>query len=365
MRRDRQSLTLTLMAMAGLALAMTAGCSYSEEGNAKEAPISTTNTRTKGAAGSTFIAPLMTRWASNYEQAHPVHLNYRAIGSGGGIDQMKQGRLDFAASDAPLSDDQLKDFPPLVQVPATAGPVCIIYNLPNLNAPLRLSAKTLAGIYGGTIISWQDPAIAKDNPGVKLPKAAVIVVHRSDGSGTTNILTNYLSKVSQDWSWKSGHGLSVTWPIGLGADGSKGVLALVKQTPGTIGYLELSYAKEKGVPVASIQNQAGQFVAPSPASAAAAISAFSDALAKDVRTPIVDPPASAKDAYPISGLSFILIRKDPDSDDRRAVRDFIAYAITTGQESAEALSYAKLPASVQRQGQQLLSQLSASGQQSK
>lgn len=365
MRRDRQSLTLTLMAMAGLALAMTAGCSYSEEGNAKEAPISTTNTRTIGAAGSTFIAPLMTRWASNYEQAHPVHLNYRAIGSGGGIDQMKQGRLDFAASDAPLSDDQLKDFPPLVQVPATAGPVCIIYNLPNLNAPLRLSAKTLAGIYGGTIISWQDPAIAKDNPGVKLPKAAVIVVHRSDGSGTTNILTNYLSKVSQDWSWKSGHGLSVTWPIGLGADGSKGVLALVKQTPGTIGYLELSYAKEKGVPVASIQNQAGQFVAPSPASAAAAISAFSDALAKDVRTPIVDPPASAKDAYPISGLSFILIRKDPDSDDRRAVRDFIAYAITTGQESAEALSYAKLPASVQRQGQQLLSQLSASGQQSK
>jgi phosphate transport system substrate-binding protein len=304
----------------------------------------------------------MDRWASSYAQAHPVHVNYRPIGSGGGIDEIKQGRLDFAASDAPLSDDQLKDMPPLVQVPATAGPVCIIYNLPNLNAPLRLSAKTLAGIYGGSIISWQDPAIAKDNPGVKLPKAAVIVVHRSDGSGTTNILTNYLSKVSQDWSWKSGHGLSVTWPIGLGADGSKGVLALVKQTPGTIGYLELSYAKENRVPVASIQNQAGQFVAPSPASTAAAISASSDALAKDVRTPIVDPPASAKDAYPISGLSFILIRKAPDSDDQRSVRDFIAYAISTGQASAEELSYAKLPTSVQQQGQQLLSQLSVTGQ---
>ena len=365
MRRYRQSLTLSLFATAVLALAVTAGCSFSEEGKAKETPMSTTNTRTIGAAGSTFIAPLMARWASSYEQAHPVHVNYRPIGSGGGIDAIKQGRLDFAASDAPLSDDQLKDMPALLQVPATAGPVCIIYNLPNLNAPLRLSAKTLAGIYGGSIISWQDPAIAKDNPGVKLPKTAVIVVHRSDGSGTTNILTNYLSKVSQDWSWKSGHGLSVTWPIGLGADGSKGVLALVKQTPGTIGYLELSYAKQNGVPVASIQNQGGLFVAPNPASAAAAINAFSEALAKDIRTPIVDPPASAKDAYPISGLSFILIRKEPDSDDRRAVRDFIAYAISTGQASAEELSYAKLPASVQQQGQELLSQLNATAQQPK
>jgi phosphate transport system substrate-binding protein len=365
MRRYRQPLTLSLLAVAVVALATTAGCSYSEEGNAKEAPITGSNTRTLGAAGSTFIAPLMARWASSYEQAHPVHVNYRPIGSGGGIDEIKEGRLEFAASDAPLSDDQLKDMPALVQVPATAGPVCIIYNLPNLNAPLRLSAKTLAGIYSGSIISWQDPAIAKDNPGVKLPKAAVIVVHRSDGSGTTNILTNYLSKVSQDWSWKSGHGLSVTWPIGLGAEGSKGVLALVKQTPGTIGYLELSYAKEKSVPVASIQNQAGQFVAPSPESTAAAIAASSDALARDVRTPIVDPPASAKDAYPISGLSFILIRKAPDSDDQRAVRDFIAYAISTGQASAEELSYAKLPASVQQQGQQLLSQLSTAGQQAK
>ncbi len=365
MHGHRQSLTVSLFAAAVLALAISAGCSYSEEGSAKEAPITGSNTRVIGAAGSTFIAPLMDHWASSYAQSHPVHVNYRPIGSGGGIDEIKQGRLDFAASDAPVSDDQLQDMPALVQVPATSGPVCIIYNLPNLSAPLRLSAKTLAGIYSGNIVTWQDPAIAKDNPGVKLPKAAVIVVHRSDGSGTTNILTNYLSKVSQDWSWKSGHGLSVTWPIGLGAEGSKGVLALVKQTPGTVGYLELSYAKEKGVPVASIQNQAGQFVVPSPASAAAAISAFSEALAKDVRTPIVNPPASAKDAYPISGLSFILIRKGPATDDQRAVKDFITYAISTGQDSAEELSYAKLPTSLQQQGQQLLSQLSTTGQQPK
>ncbi len=240
MHGHRQSLTVSLFAAAVLARAISAGCSYSEEGSAKEAPITGSNTRVIGAAGSTFIAPLMDHWASSYAQSHPVHVNYRPIGSGGGIDEIKQGRLDFAASDAPVSDDQLQDMPALVQVPATSGPVCIIYNLPNLSAPLRLSAKTLAGIYSGNIVTWQDPAIAKDNPGVKLPKAAVIVVHRSDGSGTTNILTNYLSKVSQDWSWKSGHGLSVTWPIGLGAEGSKGVLALVKQTPGTVGYLELS-----------------------------------------------------------------------------------------------------------------------------
>lgn len=354
--RHRCSNLIVLLG-ATCALLLTVGCNFSEEGRAKEVPPSTNNNRVIAGAGSTFIAPLMQKWAGTYGQSHGVQVNYQSVGSGAGIEYAKQSRFDFSASDAPLSDDQLKDMPPLVQVPATAGPVCIIYNLPTLNAPLRLSAKTLAGIYEGTIISWQDPAIAKDNPGAKLPKAAVIVVHRSDGSGTTNILTNYLSKVSQDWSWKSGHGLAVTWPIGLGTEGSKGVLALVKQTPGTIGYLELSYAKQNGVPVASIQNQAGQYVAPTPESTAGAVSAFSSVLASDVRTPIVDPPASAKDAYPISGLSFILIRKGPETDDQRAVKDFITYAISNGQETAEQLSYATLPAPVQQQGQQLLGQV--------
>jgi phosphate transport system substrate-binding protein len=229
------------------------------------------------------------------------------------MDYTKQGRFGFVATDAPLSDQQLKDMPPLIQAPATAGPVCIIYNLPNLTAPLRLSAKTLASIYDGSIISWQDSAIVRDNPGAKLPRAAVIVVHRSDGSGTTDILTKYLSEVSPEWSSRSGHGLSVTWPVGIGAEGSKGVLDLVMRAPGTVGYLELSYAKDKGLPVAFMQNRAGHYVAPSPA--VAAIKAFSSELEKDARTPIVDPPASAKDAYPISGLSFILIRKGPESNE--------------------------------------------------
>ncbi len=369
MRANGTGFVVAIGSIAIVGLAFLAGCNPKssedlavESDTVKASPSAPTSVL--GAAGSTFIAPLMSKWVSGYQKDHPkVEINYRPIGSGGGIEEMKKGYLSFGASDAPLNDAQLKDLSPLIQVPASAGPVCIIYNLPTLTAPLRLSAKALAGIYQGTILTWQDPAIANENPGVKLPRAAVIVIHRSDGSGTTNIFTSYLSKVSQDWSWKSGHGLAVTWPVGLGAEGSKGVLDLVKQTPGTIGYLELSYAKENGVPVASIQNRAGQFVQPTPSATAAAISAFSDDLAKDVRTPIVDPPASAKDAYPISGLTFILLWEDrPGPDQQLAVKSFIGYAISKGQDSAEELSYAKLPEAVQKQGEALLSRLKANGQ---
>ena len=360
MYKPSQAFAVAIAMTALFALLLTDGCSSRSTGGASGPE----PTAVLGAAGSTFIAPLMTKWVSVYQQTHPtVQINYRPIGSGGGIEELKQGYLSFGASDAPLDDDQIKGMSPVIQVPVTAGPVCVVYNLPRMNAPLRLSAKTLSDIYLGNIFTWQDPAIARDNPGVTLPRGAIIVVHRSDGSGTTNIFTSYLSKVSHDWAWKSGHGLSVTWPIGLGADGSKGVLAIVKQTPGTIGYLELNYAKENGVPVASIQNQAGHFIRPTPGSTAAAITAFSGALEKDVRSPIVDPPASAPDAYPISGLSFILIPKDrPDSGQQAAVRDFIAFAISSGQDSAEELAYAKLPDAVQEQGQALLSQLTANGQ---
>jgi len=364
MYRQRQLSAFGLATAALFSLLFTPGCSSGPASDEVFTASASAPTAVLGAAGSTFIAPLMTKWVSVYQQTHPkVQVNYRPIGSGGGIEEMKKGYLSFGASDAPLSDDQAKEMSPVIQVPASAGPVCIIYNLPNLSVPLRLSARSLSDIYLGNIISWQDPAIAKDNPGVKLPRAAVIVVHRSDGSGTTNIFTSYLVKVSRDWSWKSGHGLSVTWPTGLSAEGSKAVLGIVKETPGAIGYLELSYAKENGAPVASIQNQAGHFVQPSLGSTAAAITAFSDALANDVRTPIVDPPASATDAYPISGLSFILIRKDrSDPSEQAAIKDFVAFAISTGQDSAEELSYAKIPDTVQKQGQGLLSQLTANGQ---
>lgn len=349
---------ITVVLVAGV----TVGCS--SEGSAASAPPANAPDSTIGAAGSTFIAPLMTAWIKGYEQAHPkMKVNYRSIGSGGGIDEFKKGWLNFAASDAPLSDEQLKGMAPVVQVPATAGPVCMVYNLPGLDRPLRLSPKALAGIYLGTIISWQDDAIVKGNPGVKLPKTAVIVIHRSDGSGTTNLLTSYLSRVSQDWQRKAGSGLSVVWPTGLGGNGSDGVLNLVKQTAGTIGYMELNYAAGRHLPVAAIQNRAGVFVAPSPASAVAAIDAFKDEIAKDVRTPIVDPPASAKGAYPISGFSFLLITKDrPSANDQAAVRNFVAYAISTGQDASENLSYARLPSPVQQKADELLAELTANGQ---
>jgi phosphate transport system substrate-binding protein len=361
MFHPRRFIAAGIFAAALLSLLFTSGCSSSSSAGSNAGP---QPTAVLGAAGSTFIAPLMTKWVSVYRQAHPtVEINYRPIGSGGGIEELKKGYLSFGASDAPLNDDQAKELSSIIQVPDSAGPVCIVYNLPNLSAPLRLSAKTLSYIYLGNIFSWQDPAIALDNPGVILPKAAVIVVHGSDGSGTTHIFTSYLSKVSHGWSWKSGHGMSVTWPIGLGAEGSKGVLAIVKETPGTIGYMELSYAKQAGVPYASIQNEAGHFVQPSPASAAAAVEAFSDVLAKDVRTPIVDPPATAADAYPITGLTYFLIPKDrQDGDQQAAIKDFVNFTITTGQDSSEELSYTKLPKAVQKQGQALLAQLTANGQ---
>ena len=358
-------LAASAVASATFALLFAIGCTnYSEDGKPPAEPtFATTQVRTFSAAGSTFIAPLMSRWSTDYEKAHNVRVNYRSIGSGAGLSELKQGLLTFAVSDAPLNDAQLKDLPPLVQVPVTAGPVCVIYNLPGLNNPLRLGGKTLAEIYAGAVVTWQDPAIARENPGTKLPNTAIIVVHRADGSGTTSIFTSYLSSVSASWSAKAGHDLTVNWPTGIGAVGSQNVLRGVQQQPGTIGYLELSYARRAALPVASIQNQAGEFVVPSPASAALAINAFPDALAQDLRTPVVNPPASAKGAYPISGLTYVLIpRDDRTVGEQRAFRDFIAYALSKGQDSAEELSYTKLPASVGQKSQTLLTQLTENGQ---
>ena len=336
------------------------GCSgNSENYAAKEPTFSTDNPiGTFGAAGSTFVAPLFSRWSRDYVKLHKMQVNYRPIGSGAALSELKQGLLTFAASDAPLNDGELKDMPPLIQVPVTAGPVCVIYNLPGLNEALRLSGRTLAGIYAGQIKTWQDGAIARENPGLKLPQMSITVFHRLDGSGTTSIFTSYLSAASPSWSTKPGHGLSIDWPTGTGQNGSKGVLEAVKETAGAIGYLELNYAKDAGLPVASIQNRAGEFIVPSPESAALAVAAFGDALSKDPRTPIVDPPATAKGAYPITGLTFIIIpKKSVLPGEQQKFKDFVTYCLTDGQNSAEAMSYTKLPTPVLQQGHALLAQL--------
>ncbi|MBV8049876.1 MAG: phosphate ABC transporter substrate-binding protein PstS [Acidobacteriaceae bacterium] len=339
-------------------LAFTLACNSGSKSLSSAPQAGGTNSNQIIGAGSTFIYPIMSRWISEFQSSHSgVQINYQSIGSGGGIQQLKKGLVDFGASDAALDDQQLKEMPALVQVPESAGPVCITYNLPNLSSPLKLSADSLAGIFLGKIKNWQDPAIKKDNAGVSLPNTAIIVAHRSDGSGTTNIFTTYLTKVSPGWEKQVGKGISVNWPVGLGGKGSEGVTGVVKQTPGGIGYVELSYAKENNLPVAQVRNQAGNWVEPSAAGTTAAINAFSDQLAKDVRTPIVDPPASAKDAYPIAGLTFLLIPKDAKNPDKgKVLKEFAEYIVTQGQNQAESLFYAKLPAPLQQQDQNLLSQ---------
>jgi len=349
-----------------LGVSFLSSCNYKGEETVKDKDFATSSTvqTAIGAAGSTFAGPIMARWIGAYQQAHPnTQVNYRPIGSGAGIDELKQGTLELAASDAPLTDAQIKEIFPVVQVPVAAGPVCAVYNLPNLKASLRLSGSTLAGIFQGNIISWQDPAIARENPGVALPHLAIIVVHRAEGSGTTSIFTSFLAKISPSWSQAVGQGLSVKWPVGIAAKGSSGALDFVAANVGTITYAELNYAKEHQLPVASIQNRAGTFVAPSPSSASAAIDAFAADLEKDVRAPVVDPPASAKEAYPITGLTFFLVPKDgSDAAGRQAMQSFMQYAVNDGQNLAEGLDYARLPKAIQDRSAKLLGEMTANGQ---
>jgi phosphate transport system substrate-binding protein len=307
-------------------------------------------------AGSSFVNPIMTRWIADYEKTHPgVHINYQSIGSGGGIQQLKSHVVDFGATDAPLSDDQLRSMQPLVQVAESAGPVCITYNLPELTQPLRLTPAALAGIYLGTIKKWHDPAITKANPGVNIPNVDIVVAHRSDGSGTTNIFTEYLAAVSPEWASKVGKGISVSWPVGLGGKGSEGVTGLVRGSEGAIGYVELTYAAQNHLPTVEMQNKAGNWIAPSADSATAAITAFKAELDKDIRTPIVDPPASAANAYPISGLTYLLIPKEgTDKNKQQVLKDFVQYMITTGQQTASSLDYSQLPSTLAEVDQKIL-----------
>jgi phosphate transport system substrate-binding protein len=315
-------------------------------------------------AGSTFVYPVMTRWVQGFSQIHPnVQINYQSIGSGGGVRQVTAGTVDFGASDYSLKDSQLAAMKPVIQFPESAGPVCITYNLPELTEPLKLSADDVAGIFLGKITNWSDKAIAADNPGVKLPREPIVVVHRSDGSGTTAAFTTYLSAVSDVWKTKVGAGGSVSWPVGLGGKGNEGVTGQIKQSPGAIGYVELAYAQENKLPLSKIKNLAGNYITPSLASTTAAISAFTAQLSQDPRTPIVNAPASAPDAYPISTLTFLIVPKDgPDKDKRQALKEFLQYVVTTGQAAAQELNYAPLPDGVKQYDTQQLGLLTADGQ---
>jgi phosphate transport system substrate-binding protein len=300
----------------------------------------------------------MRRWISRYQQSNPhVRINYRPTGSGEGIRQLRLGLADFAATDAALSDDQLKEMPPVIQLPGSAGPVCITYNLPGLKQPLRLRPATLAAIYQGKITNWHHPAIAKDNRIADLPNIEVMVAHRADPSGTTSIFTAYLDTVSTDWHRHVGRGTSIAWPVGVAGQGSESVTEIVREATGGIGYVELTYASHYRLPTAHLLNRAGKWIKPDPQATSAAIGAFRDQLRKDLRSPIVNPPASFPAAYPISGLTYLLIlAQHREARKEQYLTDFVRYILTEGQDLSEDLNYARLPSELLQWGKRLLDQ---------
>ncbi|MBF0491828.1 MAG: phosphate ABC transporter substrate-binding protein PstS [Deltaproteobacteria bacterium] len=296
-------------------------------------------------AGATFPYPLYSKWFSDYNKVNPnVQINYQSIGSGGGIQQLKSGTVDFGASDAPLSEEEEKGMPaPVVQIPAVGGAVVVVYNLPGVASGLKLSADVVADLFLGKIKSWNDARVTSQNPGVNLPNTPVAVIHRSDGSGTTYIFSDYLAKVSSDFFYKVGRGKSINWPVGIGGKGNEGVTGQVKQIPGAIGYVEYAYALNNKLSFAAIKNKAGKFVEASPANSAAAFAAMTKELQKDSRTSVTDAPG--ENSYPISGLTYLMVyKKAKDVTKGKAFVDFLKWAMTTGQTQAVALQYAPLSA---------------------
>jgi phosphate transport system substrate-binding protein len=301
---------------------------------------------TLNGAGATFPYPMYSKWFSEYHKAHPeVEINYQSIGSGGGIRQLQAGTVDFGASDMPLSDDQLKQMPmPIFQLPTVLGSVVPAYNLPAVKAELKFTPQALAGIYLGTITKWNDAALANANPGVKLPDSAITPVYRSDGSGTTFVFTDYLSKISPDWKSKVGSNTSVKWPAGLGGKGNEGVAGQVRQLDGAIGYVELIYAVQNHMTYGSVQNVAGKFIKADLKSTTAAAASVK-AMPADFRVSITN--ASGDDSYPISSFTYLLVPQQwKDAAKGKIMTDFLNWMIDHGQSMTEQLDYAPLPKAV-------------------
>lgn len=299
---------------------------------------------TINAAGATFPAPIYQKWFQDYHKAHPdVQINYQSIGSGGGIQQLTQGTVDFGASDMPMTDEQLSAVKKskVLHFPTVLGGVVPTYNLPG-SPEVKFTGETLSGIYLGNIKKWNDAALKKDNPGVNLPNDDITVVHRSDGSGTTFVWTDYLSKVNPDWKSKAGANTSVNWPVGLGGKGNEGVSGLVKQTPGSIGYVELIYAVENKMPYGPVKNAAGTFVKADFNSVTEAAAGASKEMPADFRVSITNAPG--KNTYPISSFTWLLIPDKIDNAQKKAaITEFLKWMLTTGQQNAAPMSYAPLP----------------------
>jgi phosphate transport system substrate-binding protein len=302
-------------------------------------------------AGATFPYPIYSKWFDVYHQKNGnIQFNYQSVGSGAGIKQMTEGTVDFGATDGPMNDEQLKAFQAkrgsgILHFPTVLGAVVPTYNVQGVSGALNLTPDALAGIFLGKITKWNDPAIAGPNQGVKLPAEDIVVVHRSDGSGTTYVWTDYLSKISDEWKSKVSKNTSVNWPVGLGGKGNEGVTGLVKQTPNSIGYVELIYAVQNKIPYGSVKNSSGNFIKADLASVSAAAAGAAKDMPDDFRVSITNAPG--KTAYPICSFTWLLIpEKFQDPAKRDAIKGFLKWMLTDGQGYAEPLSYAQLPKEV-------------------
>jgi phosphate transport system substrate-binding protein len=313
-------------------------------------------------AGATFPNPLYQKWLSEYSKSHQnVLIDYQSLGSGAGIKQIQAQTVDFGASDAPMKDDDLKAAPgEILHIPTVLGAVVITYNVPSIKQTLKFSGDVIADIFLGKIKKWNDPKIAADNPGVAFPSTDITVVHRSDGSGTSAVFTDYLSKISAEWKDKVGAGVSPSWPVGLGGKGNEGVTGQIKNTPNTLGYVELAYAVQNNLPVAQVKNGAGNFIEPSIDAVTAAAAASAGTTPDDLRVSITN--AQGGTAYPISSYTYILLYKNQkDAAKGKALVDFVWWGIHDGEKYAPELRYATLPADIVKRAEAKLNSITANG----
>ena len=351
----------TLALLITFTVALSFACSPQGGGTGGVGGGGTSAVRLQG-AGATFPNPLYQKWLSEYGKINPnVRIDYQSIGSGGGIKQIQEQTIDFGASDSPMKDEDLKKAPAeILHIPTVLGAVVITYNLANISAPLRFSSDVIADIFLGKIKRWDDARIKADNGGANLPAADITVVHRSDGSGTSAVFTDYLSKVSPEWKEKVGTGTSPQWPVGLGGKGNEGVTGQVKQTPNTIGYVELAYAVQNKLPVALVKNSSGNFVEPSLDAVTTAAAESVATTQEDLRVSITN--AAGAGAYSISSYTYILAYKDQkDAAKGKALVDFLWWGIHDGERFAKELLYAPLPPEIVKRAEAKINSITSGG----
>ncbi|MGQ0647747.1 MAG: phosphate ABC transporter substrate-binding protein PstS [Gemmatimonadaceae bacterium] len=352
--------------VSALSIVTILGCAGSEKAGSDSAAAATSSSSVDlTGAGATFPQPIYGKWFSDYATKTGVKINYQSVGSGAGIKQVSESTVDFGATDSPMTDEELAAARggPILHFPTVLGAVVITYNLPEVTATLNLTGELIADIFRGAVTKWNDRRIGAENPGVTLPASDILVVHRSDGSGTSFVFTDYLTTVSKAWAAGPGRGKAVAWPVGLGGRGNEGVSGSVKQTPGTIGYVELTYAKQNRLPVARVKNAAGAFVEPTIASITAAAAGVMSRLGKDSDYRISIVNVEGADAYPISSFTWLLVYvNQTDPAKGKKLVDFMRWMYSEGQQNAAPLDYAPLPPALATQLTERLATIQGIGQ---